>query len=414
MNKISPFIDIDPESHFSIHNLPFGVFEHPGTQESRCAIAIGKYLADLKELENHGLFESTILKGKRAFSFSTLDLFISLGRKTWESTSERLKELFTGEDPALKMNPRLREKVFYLRKDVKMQLPVRTGNVIHSLNSRFFLENQENSSGWMKQYGPLLNQMPVLRSGHPSSLCISGTRLKRPNGPRVLTGEKKLSISPSRMIDAELCLAFIAGKGALRDIKMSARNAGESVFGYMLAFNVIARDFVTGDTSFAGHKIASVLSPWIVPAAALDPFRVAYDENIATMRHLQLKDDFRFDMNFELFHKKDEKSEPYKLSSTSPKYLRWNSTQELTHFSVTGNAVDTGDLFISGPVSGPGQAAASLVDLSDSGNHVILVSGGEERNSLQDGDSLVATGYGKHNGELIGFGDLSFTIDSLF
>jgi fumarylacetoacetase len=414
MTKEKPFIEIEPESHFSIDNLPFGIFEHPSAGESRCAAAIGKYLVDLHELESHGLFDSTILKGQRAFSFSTLDLFLSLGNKAWKAASVRIEELLTGEDPVLKQNPRLREKVFHLREDVRMLLPVRAGNIIHSLNSTYFLEKQENNTGWMKQYGPLLEQMPVLRSGHTSSLCISGTRLRRPAGPRVLPGEQKLTISPSRMIDFELCLVFVTGKGTVRNMTMTTRKAGESIFGYMLALNVIARDFVTGDTTFAGQKIATVLSPWIVTDSALNSLRTKNDEINNLMRHLQTNNDYRFDLELELNLKPEDAPDPYKLSSTNLKYLRWNPVQELAHYSVSGNRTETGDLFISGPVSGPSQAAASLMELSDSGKHVIIASDGQERNSIQDGDTIVASGYGIADNKRIGFGEVSFTLESLF
>jgi fumarylacetoacetase len=411
---MEPFVDVDPGSHFTIHNLPFGVFEHPATGESRCATAIGNYLVDLYELENQRFFDSTILKGKRAFSFTSLDLFLSLGSNVWKSAADRLREILTGKDPSLKNNPRLREQAFHLREDVKMLLPVRSENLVHSLNSQHFLEKQVHNSGWMKQYKPLLQQMPVLRSGHTSSLMVSGSKLTRPSGPRILEGEKNLTISPSRALDAELCLAFISGKAHMRDMTMTVRKAEESIFGYMLALNVIARDFVTGDTTFKGQKIATVLSPWIVPASSLEPFRNKSQNLNRMMRHLQSGKEGHFDLTLDLILKSRSDPDPFKLSSTNTKYLNWSPAREFAHFSVTGHPAEIGDLFVSGPVSGPGQAGASLMELSDSGNHVIVLPGGEERNSLQDGDTLIASGYGEHDGHRIGFGKVAFTVGSIF
>ena len=49
------FIDIAPESHFSLENLPFGVFK-PRDGKMRIGVALGDYVVDLAVLQEAGHF----------------------------------------------------------------------------------------------------------------------------------------------------------------------------------------------------------------------------------------------------------------------------------------------------------------------------------------------------------------------
>ncbi len=413
------FIETEPDSHFPIQNLPFGVFEHPVTGEARCATAIGKYLADLRELEEHNLFENTKLHGKRAFTFSTLDLFLSLGTSAWKEARARLKELLTGDDPALERDPGLREKVFHLREDVKMLVPVRITDVTASLNSLSYIKNLQSVFNQGKELEHRLQQMPVLSHGRPASVFISGTGLKRPYGPRQLPGEKNLTISPTRMLDVELCTGFVTGKGNLQGMSMSVRKAEESIFGHLLVLNWIARDFQAGNADDVNQKpgfhLMSTISPWIVTSDALEPLRIdKVQEEVSIMRHLRAKKEHHYDIRLEMVIESSQQGEPIALTGTNTRYLHWNPAQELAHQTVTGARVNTGELFISGPVSGPERACSSLMEITADGNELLVLPNGEERMFLLDGDRIRAGGYGEAGGYRIGFGEVSGYIEAAF
>ncbi|NIY15153.1 MAG: fumarylacetoacetase, partial [Nitrospinaceae bacterium] len=71
------FLEIHPESHFSIHNLPYGVFA-PAGDTPRVGVAIGDQILDLSVLENSGFFVE-VLEMEAVFSQPSLNKFMELG-----------------------------------------------------------------------------------------------------------------------------------------------------------------------------------------------------------------------------------------------------------------------------------------------------------------------------------------------
>lgn len=390
---VKSFIDVEPESHFPVQNLPFGVFEHPKTGEARCATAIGRYLVDLRELEDQNLFENTRLKGKRAFSFSTLDLFISLGPSAWDEARNRLTDLLSGDDPVLEQNPLLREKVFHIREDVNMLLPVRIRDVTHSMNFKIESGGQPVGNKLDPYSNQTAQQIPVLSPGRCSSVVMSGTGLNRPRGPRLLTGETSLTISPSRKLDVELSIGYITGKGSEPDIPMTLRKAGESIFGFLMVLNWIARDFITGDNLSAhyheGQHLMSTISPWIVVSKALEPFKTERFGDEYRLQHLRSKEIQVYNTEFEISIDPDSPDESAVTAGGKSSDLYWSPEQELTHQAITGNRIEQGELFISGPVTEEIHRAEHL----------------------NDGDKIKAVGFARGDGYKIGFGEVSGRIE---
>ena len=60
------FIDVSPDSHFPIQNLPFGVFQPKGGKP-RAGVAIGDLIVDLSALEELGHFRSPEFQGQNLF-----------------------------------------------------------------------------------------------------------------------------------------------------------------------------------------------------------------------------------------------------------------------------------------------------------------------------------------------------------
>jgi hypothetical protein len=63
------FIEVHPESHFPLQNLPYGIF-HPRAKGAppRVGVAIGEYVLDLAALAEATLFKGEALKGGRCFA----------------------------------------------------------------------------------------------------------------------------------------------------------------------------------------------------------------------------------------------------------------------------------------------------------------------------------------------------------
>ncbi len=68
---LKSFIEISPDSHFPLENLPYGVFAPKSGGEPRVGSALGDYVLDLSVLEEEGLFERTLLGAERVFANST-------------------------------------------------------------------------------------------------------------------------------------------------------------------------------------------------------------------------------------------------------------------------------------------------------------------------------------------------------
>src|ERR1051326_5405708 len=121
------FIDVAPDSHFPIQNLPFGIFK-PANAPARVAVAIGDFVLDLSVLEERGHFRSPEFGTEPVFSADVLSAFLALGKPAWRKAREVIQHLLSSETPTLRDDAELRGRAFHLRKDVTVQLPARIGD----------------------------------------------------------------------------------------------------------------------------------------------------------------------------------------------------------------------------------------------------------------------------------------------
>ena len=121
------FIDVAPDSHFPIQNLPFGIFK-PNGEEPRVGVAIGEFVIDLSVLEEHGHFRVPEFRGETVFAEDALNRFLALGRPAWSKARETIQKLLSIDTAILRDDKALRERVIHSQKNVTMQLPARIGN----------------------------------------------------------------------------------------------------------------------------------------------------------------------------------------------------------------------------------------------------------------------------------------------
>jgi len=82
------FIQVSPDSHFPIQNLPYGVFKPDPDSHPRPGVAIGNYVLDLSVLADAGLFNGPLLSGSDCFNqvpFLSRSLWLQSGVKTFVS-----------------------------------------------------------------------------------------------------------------------------------------------------------------------------------------------------------------------------------------------------------------------------------------------------------------------------------------
>src|SRR5215217_2355853 len=117
---LKSFIQVSPDSHFPLENLPFGVFE-PKQGKPRVGVAIGDLIIDLSALEELGHFQSPEFRNQKVFSEDSLNSFLALGRPAWRKTRQILQHLLSVDTAILRDDTRLRAKIFHAQNDVAMK-----------------------------------------------------------------------------------------------------------------------------------------------------------------------------------------------------------------------------------------------------------------------------------------------------
>ena len=97
--RLKSFIDVAPDSHFPIQNLPFGVFSSADRRTPRIVIAIGEQVIDLAVLEEAGLL--TVPAGK-VFDQPSLNALIAQGRAVWRAPRAAISALLRHDNPLLR------------------------------------------------------------------------------------------------------------------------------------------------------------------------------------------------------------------------------------------------------------------------------------------------------------------------
>lgn len=90
----------------------------------------------------------------------------------------------------------------------------------------------------------------------------------------------------------------------------------------------------------------------------------------------------------------------------------WTAAQLVTHHTVNGCNLQSGDLLGSGTLSGPKpDQAGSLMELTLGGKQAVTLPNGEKRTFLENGDTLVMRGWCERAGAVrIGLGEVSGTV----
>ncbi len=403
------FISYSEDCHFPIQNLPYGIFSSSDNPKPRGGVAIGDLVLDLSALEADGLIASNY------FSQPNLNLFMGAGKEIWSSVRKQIQALLDEGNSSLKDNLELRERVFYKQSVVSMHLPAQIGDYTdfyssrqHATNVGTMFRDPNNAllPNWL--------HLPVGYHGRASSVVISGTPIKRPNGQTLPMGEENPVFGPCRLMDFELEMGCFIGPGNELGDPISTENAGNHLFGLVLVNDWSARDIQKWEYvplgPFGAKNLATSISQWVIPFEALEPFRIddPVQENPTPLPYLQCEKNWTFDMKLEVKIKTPTMVKSETISESNYKYMYWNLAQQLAHHTITGCNMNPGDMFASGTISGdePG-SYGSMLELAWKGTKPIQLSNGEERKFIQDGDEVIMTGYAKGDGYRVGFGNVS-------
>jgi fumarylacetoacetase len=412
---LKSFVEVGPESHFPLENLPFGVFQ-PGQGSARIGVALGDYVIDLSVLEETGHFDSLpATTGQRGvFSEDSLNAFLGLGRPAWRKAREILQNLFSADTAVLRDNAALRDRVLHRQKDVVLRLPVRIGDYTdfyssyhHAHNVGTMLRGPENA------LMPNWKWLPVAYHGRASSIVLSGTPVRRPKGQTKPPDAAQPVFGPSKSFDYELEMAFLIGTPNSLGDPIPIDRALDHIFGFVLMNDWSARDIQAWEYQplgpFLAKNFATSISPWVVTMEALEPFRKPLPpQEPEPLPYLRLPNDFTFDINLEAKLQTARMDAPHVITSTNFQNLYWSISQQLAHHTVNGCNLQSGDLLASGTISGPDEhSRGCMLELTWRGANPLTLPNGETRKWLEDKDMLIITGWCDGDGYRIGFGEVA-------
>jgi fumarylacetoacetase len=407
------FIDVAPDSHFPIQNLPFGIFK-PAQGGARVGVAIGDFVLDLSILEELGHFRSPEFQGRAVFSNDALNSFLALGRPAWRQAREVIQGLLSSDTATLRDDEALRARAFHARKEVTMQLPARIGDYTdfyssyhHAHNVGTMLRGPENA------LMPNWKWLPVAYHGRASSIVVSGTDVRRPHGQTKLPDAAAPTFGPSRCFDYELETAFLVGPGNTLGSSIPVDKAADHVFGLVLMNDWSARDVQAWEYQplgpFLAKNFCTSISPWVVTLDALEPFRRPLPaQDPEPLSYLRAKNDFTYDIRLEAYLQTAAMDAPHVITRTNFQNLYWSIAQQLAHHTVNGCNLQPGDLLASGTISGPTEESRGcMLELTWRGANPLTLPNGETRKWLEDGDRLTITGWAEGDGYRIGFGEVT-------
>jgi fumarylacetoacetase len=410
------FIEVAPDSHFPIQNLPFGIFK-PAAGTARAGVAIGDSVLDLAVLEERGHFRFPEMQGRSVFGDDALNSFLALGRPAWRKTREVIQRLLDAETPTLRDDTALRARAFHAQKDVAMQLPARIGDYTdfyssyhHAHNVGTMLRGAENA------LMPNWKWLPVAYHGRASSVVVSGTDVRRPHGQIKPPDAAAPSFGPSRSFDYELETAFFIGSGNALGDPIPVERATDHIFGLVLMNDWSARDIQAWEYQplgpFLAKNFCTSISAWVVTLDALEPFRKPLSvQDPEPLPYLRQPNDFTYDIQLEALLQTEALNTPHVITRTNFQNLYWSVAQQLAHHTVNGCNLQPGDLLASGTISGPREESRGcMLELTWRGANPLSLPNGETRKWLEDGDRLTITGWAQGDNYRVGFGEVTARI----
>ena len=288
------WIPIVDNSDFTLDNLPYGVFSTADDPKHRIGVAVGASILDLSKISRkfNGPF---MVSNQHVLEQSTLNDFMSLSHQHWAETRDKIKSLLNIECPDLRDDVELRKNCVVPLASAEMHLPCVIGDytdfyssVHHATNVGIMFRGKENA------LLPNWKRLPVGYHGRSSTVVVSGTPVRRPNGQTRPNEAEPPVFGPCRLMDFELETAFFVGgpENKLGE-PIPIDKAHERIFGMVLMNDWSARDIQKWEYvplgPFTAKNLGTVISPWVVPMQALEPFVVDNYPQVSNINCMPLR-----------------------------------------------------------------------------------------------------------------------------
>jgi fumarylacetoacetase len=353
---------------FGADNLPYGVDD-----AGHVVVAWHDHVIDLT-------LATGLDVGPEVWASGSLNAFFALGPEAWDLTRAQLQSRIA-DQPGAARRPRA---------EVRLVRPWQVGDYADFYASR---EHATNMGRLLRPGRDPLpaawRHLPIGYHGRAGTVVVSGSDIPRPAG---LLGPNP-EFGPTQRLDVEVELGFVVGGGAPRGQPVPVSQAERHVFGVVLLNDWSARDIQAFEYQplgpFLGKSFATSVSPWVVPLAALDPWRVEGPvQEPEPAAYLKASEPRGLDIHFEL------SINGHPVSTMTSAGLYWSMAQQLAHLTINGSGVRAGDLFASGTISGPTPGSeGSLMELTAGGRQPLHLPAGETRTWLEDGDEVTITGW---------------------
>ncbi|WP_206506485.1 fumarylacetoacetase [Streptomyces chrestomyceticus] len=381
-----------PEDHpFGPHTLPYGVFSTADDPtRRRIGVRYGDHVLDLDALATtSGSPHADLLAAP------TLNPLLAAGREIWQAVREAVRTAVT--DPAQRATT---ESLLLPLNAVTLHLPFEVADYVdfyasehHATNvGRIFRPNADALT-------PNWKHLPIGYHGRAGTVVVSGTPVVRPSGQRKAPADAAPTFGPSRRLDIEAEVGFVVGTPSALGEPVGLAGFRDHVFGVCLVNDWSARDIQAWEYvplgPFLGKSFATSVSAWITPLDALDHARTAPPaRDVPVLPYLDDSDTEPGGIDLRI--QVDINGETVARPPFSAMY--WTAAQQLTHMTVNGASLRTGDLYASGTVSGPEpDQLGCLLELTQGKGPF-----------LEDGDEVTLTAWAPGpEGSRIGLGEVT-------
>jgi fumarylacetoacetase len=390
---------------FPLQNLPLCAFQVRGGGQ-RLGVGIGDSILDLARLAQSEAMSGVPVDVREACMESTLNRLMACGGEKTRRLRGALMRMLAEDAPETTVNTL--KPLLQPMSAAEFCVPVAIGDYTDFYAS---IHHATNVGKLFRPDQPLMPNykfVPIGYHGRASSIVISGTAVKRPNGQTKPPSADVPMFGPSRQMDYEMELGAYIGTGNSLGSPIDIDEAVQHIFGVSLVNDWSARDIQAWEYQplgpFLGKSFATSVSPWVVTMDALAPYRAplaaraAGDPQPLPYLASRSSGDLGFDIQLEVYlttqKMRDAQLNPVRLSSVSAKELYWSFAQMVAHHTGNGCNLRTGDLLASGTMSGPQPGSqGSLLEITGRGAEPLKLPTGEERGFLEDGDEVTFKGF---------------------
>lgn len=419
----------DGATDFPIQNLPLGIFA-ADDGAPRFGIAIGAMILDIGAALRAGLLTGEAEAAARAGAEGAargegLNALFALGRPAARALRGAVADLLDAATAEGKAASAKAGDLLHAQSGVTMLLPSRIGDY-----TDFFagIHHARAAGALMRPNDPLpvnYKYVPIAYHGRASSVRVGGGTVKRPTGQLPTGGAPRFGACEK--FDLELEMGFYIGPGNDLGQPIPIAEARDRIVGMCLLNDWSARDIQRWEMvplgPFLAKSLQTSVSPWVITADALAPFRVAMPPRpegdpapLPYLTHRREAEsgglDIALAVHLQTAKMRAAGSAPEKIIHSNAKHLYWSLGQMVAHHTSNGCDLRPGDLIGTGTISGPvREELSSMLELTYGGTEPVTLASGEMRSFLEDGDRVIFTARCSRAGfASIGFGECAGTV----